>query len=77
MNWAHLHLPPDLVDALKFLAKKNGYQDDEPKFIYKLLKEQYPDEMGAVTKEFIEKRGDIEKAAREQMASLLKEKFRL
>jgi hypothetical protein len=35
------------------------------------------DKMGAVTKEFIEKRGDIEKAAREQMASLLKEKFRL
>jgi len=48
-NWAHLHLPPDLVDALKFLAKKNGYQDNEPKFIYKLLKEQYPDEMGLIT----------------------------
>lgn len=47
-NWDHLHLPPDLIDAFRFLAKKDGYADDEAKFLFKLLKDAYPDEMGLI-----------------------------
>jgi len=48
-NWGHWHLPPDLIDAARFLAKKNGYGDQEHLFLYKLLKDAYPDEMGLIT----------------------------
>lgn len=48
-NWGHLHLPPDLIDAIRFLAKKHGYAENEHLFLFQLLKTQYPDEMGLIT----------------------------
>lgn len=45
-NWGHLHLPPDLIDAIRFLAKRNGYEGKEHLYLFNVLKQQQPDEMG-------------------------------
>lgn len=41
------------------------------------INQHIADKMGAVAKEFIRERGDLEKVAREQMAALLKDRFNL
>ncbi len=48
-NWSRIHLPADLVDMFRQISKKHGYEDADPQFLYKLLKEVYPKDVAALT----------------------------
>lgn len=48
-NWSRIHLPADLVDMFRQIAKKHGYADADPQFLYHLLKTQYPDDVKNLT----------------------------
>lgn len=43
-NWLHIHVPPDLMDLIQQIGKREGYPPERIHFfLYALLKERYPD----------------------------------